>query len=79
MTVLDDLKMQYKSGGVANRLIYWNVGCFLISLFWYNFQIGVFNFPSWIALSSEPLEVIRAPWTILTYAFLHDGFCLYVS
>lgn len=75
MTVLDDLKMQYKTGGVANRLIYWNVGCFLVSLvLFYSYQTGVFIFPSWAALSSEPLEVIRAPWTILTYAFLHDGF-----
>ena len=31
MNILDDLKIQYKLGGIANRLIYWNVGCFLVS------------------------------------------------
>jgi hypothetical protein len=24
--------MQYKLGGIAHRLIYWNVACFLVSL-----------------------------------------------
>jgi len=75
MNILDDLKLQYKLGGVANRLIYWNVACFLISLvFFYQFQGGSFTFPSWIALSTEPADFIFKPWTFLTYAFFHEGF-----
>lgn len=75
MSIIDDLKLQYKLGGVAQRLIYWNVSCFLVSLlFFYQFKVGAFYFPSWIALSSEPSSFIVAPWTFLTYAFLHDGF-----
>ncbi|MBP2282924.1 membrane associated rhomboid family serine protease [Flavobacterium sp. CG_23.5] len=75
MSIIDDLKLQYKLGGIAQRLIYWNVSCFLISLiFFYQFKVGAFYFPSWIALSSEPSNFIMAPWTFLTYAFLHDGF-----
>jgi hypothetical protein len=27
MNIIDDLKLQYKVGGVA-RIIYWNIGCF---------------------------------------------------
>ena len=75
MNIIDDLKLQYKLGGIAQRLIYWNVSCFLVSiLFFYQFKVGVFDFPNWIALSSEPSNFVLKPWTFLTYAFLHDGF-----
>ncbi len=75
MSIIDDLKLQYKLGGIAQRLIYWNVSCFLVSLvFFYQFKVGAFDFPTWIALSSEPSNFIFKPWTFLTYAFFHDGF-----
>ena len=74
-SIIDDLKMQYKLGGMAQRLIYWNVACFLVSLpLFYRFNVGAFDFPNWIALSSEPSVFITKPWTLLTYAFFHDGF-----
>ena len=74
MNILDDLKMQYKLGGIAMKMIFWNIGCFLVSLVFYQFKIGVFDFPSWIALSSEPMVFVLKPWTFLTYAFFHDSF-----
>jgi membrane associated rhomboid family serine protease len=75
MNIIDDLKMQYKLGGIAQKMIYWNIGCFLISLvFFYQFKVGAFNFPNWIALSSEPAVFLLKPWTFLSYAFFHDGF-----
>jgi membrane associated rhomboid family serine protease len=75
MNIVDDLKLQYKLGGIVFRLIFWNVLCFLVSLvFFYQFKSGVFNFPNWVALSSEPSVFITKPWTLLTYAFFHDGF-----
>lgn len=72
--ILDDIKLQYKIGGIANRIIYWNVGVFLLSLVFYQFTIGRFDFPSWIALSSNPKDVLFFPWTLLTYSFLHASF-----
>jgi membrane associated rhomboid family serine protease len=75
MNIIDDIKLQYKIGGVANRLIYWNVAVFLISLiFFFQFNLGVFIYPNWILLSSNPGEVLHFPYTLLTYAFLHSGF-----
>lgn len=75
MNILDDLKMQYRLGGIAMKMIYWNVGCFLVSLvLFYQFKVGAFDFPNWIALSSEPSVFLLKPWTFLTYAFFHDGF-----
>ena len=74
-SILDDLKMQYQLGGVAFRLIFWNVLCFIVSLlFFYQFQLGVFNFPDWIALTSDPSVLITKPWTLISYAFFHHGF-----
>lgn len=75
MNIIDDIKLQYKVGGVAFRIIYWNVGCFLVSLlFFYQYSSGTFNFPSWIALSTDSSNFVVKPWTFLTYAFFHDGF-----
>ena len=75
ISIIDDLKMQYKLGGITQRLILWNIACFIISLlFFYQFKVGAFDFPNWVALSSNPSNFIRNPWTFLTYAFLHDGF-----
>lgn len=74
-SIIEDLKMQYKLGGITQRLILWNIACFILSLlFFYQFKFGVFNFPNWVSLSSNPSDFIRNPWTFLTYAFLHDGF-----
>lgn len=74
-SIIDDLKFQYRIGGIANKMIYWNVGFFLLSIiFFYQFKSGVFDFPNWLAISSEPTTVLTRPWTLLTYAFFHYGF-----
>ncbi|MBZ4041847.1 rhomboid family intramembrane serine protease [Flavobacterium hibisci] len=75
MNILDDLKLQYKIGGVSLRLIYWNIACFLISLvFFYQYSGGGFAYPDWLALSSDPNVFLFKPWTFLTYAFFHSSF-----
>ncbi|WP_417939738.1 rhomboid family intramembrane serine protease [Flavobacterium sp. RS13.1] len=75
MNILDDLKLQYKIGGVSLRLIYWNIACFLISLvFFYQYSGGGFAYPDWLALSSDPSVFLFKPWTFLTYAFFHSSF-----
>lgn len=75
MNILDDLKMQYRLGGIAIKMIFWNIGCFLVSLiFFYQYSGGFFDFPNWLALASESSVFIVKPWTFLTYAFFHDSF-----
>jgi membrane associated rhomboid family serine protease len=75
MSIIEDLKWQYKIGGIANKMIYWNVGVFLLSIFFfYQFKLGVFDFPNWLAISSEPMVILTKPWTLLSYAFFHYGF-----
>ena len=75
MNILDDLKWQYKMGGFEQKLIYWNIGIFLVSLiFFYQFKFGTFIFPNWLSLSSNPLIALTRPWTLVTYSFFHAGF-----
>lgn len=77
MNILDDLKLQYKIGGSAQKLLYWNVGLFAIpyvvfavlSLFGINI-----NFLRYVSLSSNPVDLLWKPWSIITYAFFHSGF-----
>ena len=75
MNILDDIKMQYKAGGIAQRLIYWNVGCFIAAIIlFYDFQSQNFLYPSWIALNSDVSNFLIFTWTFLSYSFFHDGF-----
>ena len=75
MNILDDLKLQYKTGGMVQKLIFWNIGFFLFSLvFFYSFSVGKFQIPTWIALSSDLGTFIRKPWTLISFNFFHAGF-----
>ena len=75
MNILDDLKLQYKTGGMVQKLIFWNIGCFLLSLvFFYSFSVVKFQIPTWIALSSDFGTFIRTPWSLITFNFFHAGF-----
>ena len=75
MNILDDIKLQYKTGGMVQKLIFWNIGFFLFSLvFFYSFSVGKFQIPTWIALSSDLGTFIRTPWTLITFNFFHAGF-----
>lgn len=77
MNLLDDLKLQYKLGGIALRLIYWNIACFLISfvlpgiLRIFNIDIEVLQY---VSLSSNPADLLWKPWSVISYAFFHYDF-----
>lgn len=75
MNILEDLKLQYRMGGFEQKIIYWNIGTFLVSIvFFYQFKIGFFDFPNWISLSSNWRTALFSPWTFLSYSFFHAGF-----
>lgn len=73
MNILDDIKQQYKFGGINQKLIFWNIGLFLVSLIFYKFSIGRFVYPNWLALSSDFSVSLPFVWTFITYSFLHGG------
>ncbi len=73
MNILDDLKLQYKIGGIALRVIYWNVACFLISLvFFYQYSGGGFAYPDWLALSSNPNSFYIQTLDFFNLSFFHS-------
>lgn len=76
-TILDDLKLQFKSGDVTTKLIFWNIGLFVVPYV----LMGIlsllsiqFPFIEYVSLSSDPANLLWKPWSIITYAFFHEGF-----
>ena len=75
MNILEDLKLQYKMGGIVQKLIFLNIGFFLLSIiFFYSFTAKDFHYPTWLALYSIQDQLLTKPWTLLSYMFLHAGF-----
>ena len=76
-SIIDDLKMQYKFGGMTQRLIYWNIVCFLISYVFFGLlrlvDIDV-DFLQYVSLSSNPEDLIWKPWSMISYSFFHSDF-----
>ncbi len=76
MSLIDDLKMQLRSGDITMRLIVLNVVLFVVpsiiavlaSLLGYSF-----DFLYYISLSSNFSDLLWKPWSILTYSFFHAG------
>ncbi len=72
--IIDDLKLQYRIGGIPNKIIYWNVGLFaipyLLNLILFKTNINAFNF---ISLASNPAELLWKPWSLVSYGFFHSG------
>lgn len=75
MNIIDDFKMQYRTGGITQRLIFWNVGIALPFFMLRAFAPETFQFLlGWLSLSSVVSEFAVKPWTFITYAFLHADF-----
>jgi len=85
MSIINELKMQYRIGGVVQRLIFWNVGLFVIPMILFSIlklsgvDITAFDWTDvypgdWFCLSSSPTDLLWKPWSLIGYSFLHVGF-----
>lgn len=85
MGLLDDLKLEYRTGGITQKLIFWNVGLFAIPLVIFSLlalfkvQLPFLRWDDrytvdWLSLSSNPADLLWKPWSLITYAFFHAGF-----
>ena len=85
MSIINDLKMEYRVGGIVQRLIFWNVGLFAIPMVVFsilsllNVDISFLRWDipgatDWLSFSSNPADLLWKPWSIIGYAFLHAGF-----
>jgi membrane associated rhomboid family serine protease len=84
MGFIDDLKLEYRVGGVVQRLIFWNVGLFVFPLIIFSLlKLGGIVLPAldwteggtanWFTVTSSPADLLWKPWSLITYAFLHEG------
>jgi len=76
MNILDDLKLQYKTGGMVQKLIFWNIGLFVVfSLLEVVLKLSniAFTYFDFVALSSNTTEFLAKPWTLVTFSFFHAG------
>ncbi len=77
MDILGDIKRTFKEGSALTRLIYINIGVFLLlkiaGVFFY-LAGQPFSFIEYLAVPSNTTELLYRPWTIFTYMFLHEGF-----
>jgi len=75
--MLTDIKRQFRQGNIYIRLIYINVGIFLIiaviSLLFRLFNMDTSFLTRYLVLPAWPAHFIRQPWTLFTYMFMHAG------
>ena len=75
--ILDDLKRTFRQGNIVVRLIYINVAVFVLGLL-FAVVLGLFNIDinyllRDLYLPADLLQLLRRPWTLITYMFMHAG------
>jgi len=76
--IFTNLKNRFRSGSILVKLLYINIGLFLIirlgSILLQLFNIdGIFVF-QYLQMPSSPELLLYRPWTLVTYMFTHFGF-----
>jgi membrane associated rhomboid family serine protease len=77
MNIFDEIKESFKEGSALTRLIYINLGVFLlirIANVFYFLAGAEFPFLDWLALPADFHTLASRPWTLITYMFLHFDF-----
>lgn len=81
-TLTDQIKEQFKQGDNLTKIIYLNVGVYIVMLILQMLSFLITGHAeqferfiiTWLALPSDPVLFITRPWTLVTYMFLHAGF-----
>ncbi len=80
MNIIDEIKASFKEGSTLTKLIYLNLGVFLaikiaqIFFILFDAQQGYETLLRWFAVPASLPGLIRKPWTLVSYMFLHEGF-----
>ncbi len=80
MSIIDEIKQSFRKGNTLHKLIYLNLGLFLIVqivrivLFLSNSYDRFGGFLDYLAIPSNLEVLARRPWTPITYMFLHVDF-----
>ncbi len=77
MNIVDEIKESFREGSVLTRLIYINIGVFLliriINVFYF-LSGQEFTLIGWLAMPADVDQLLARPWTLITYMFLHFSF-----
>lgn len=76
--IIAQLKHKYQTGSLVEKLIFVNIGLFILTYFignlgWLMGSQGNVFF-EWLALPADLNSFITRPWTLVTYGFMHSGF-----
>ena len=86
--MLDDLKYQFKNANMVNKLLFVNIGVFVLlmllsvvakwsALDWAFVNYGnggrIFGGYFWLSADTDLGSMLLKPWTIVSYAFVHQG------
>lgn len=75
---ISKIKYNFKQGSILSKLIYINVGLFLIvrllSVAFILFNMNADTVLFWLQVPSSPIQLLYRPWTLLTYMFTHFDF-----
>jgi membrane associated rhomboid family serine protease len=89
MTLYDEIRQSFKRSSILNRLIYINLGVFVIVNLFYvlfvlinpagisRFELNAYfqtKFLTYLMVPADLSKLILKPWTIFTYMFLHFNF-----
>lgn len=76
--IFTNLKRMFRSGNVLVKLIYINVGVFLLirllGVLFLLFNVPGIPFLEYLQMPSSPMLLLMRPWTIFTYMFTHYDF-----
>lgn len=76
-TIITDLKERYRRGNICLQLVYINAAVFILatlaSIALQLFNLGAAGALGWLELPASPARLLRQPWSLLTYMFMHAG------
>lgn len=76
--MIKEFQQQFKTSSRLSQLIYINLVVFLgvqlVEVFAFLMKINPWDIFSWFALPAETTSLLKKPWTLISYMFLHQGF-----
>ena len=78
MSFIKTLQKKFKEGNSVEKIIYINVGIFIVSIF-FSVLPGLYNeqtnwLTNWFSLESSTEAFLSKPWSIVSYGLLHADF-----
>ncbi|MCC7331236.1 MAG: rhomboid family intramembrane serine protease [Flavobacteriales bacterium] len=76
--LFNELKNQYKNGSSLIKLIFVNVGIFVLlsllrlTFYFFNDNEIFKQLILWLSLPADIFSLVRKPWTLISYMFLHE-------